>query len=259
MHQPNMTEIQQRLIDMSTPDHPSYGQHLEKHEVDEMMECSDDNIFAVTRWLDSAGVPLENITHQGHSMQFHATVSQAESLLSTEFHQFRGDNLTVIRTLQYSVPLKLRSLIKMIQPTTRFGQPRPQAKLLLETREEDDTPLQIPFGVQTLLTTYNASFCNTTITPACIRGIYNMGDFHADPKGNTLMGVSGYIEEGVYLQDVKDFISITGTKGQPLNLTVYSIDNGVASSGNTGINHTLEGNLDASLLVQKCLQAANES
>lgn len=39
-------------MDMSTPDHDKYGQHLEGHEVDDMLRPHDDAYQAVHQWLE---------------------------------------------------------------------------------------------------------------------------------------------------------------------------------------------------------------
>ena len=34
---------------------------------------------------------------------------------------------------------------------------------------------------QAILPGFNATFCNTTITPTCLRQLYNIGNFRANP------------------------------------------------------------------------------
>lgn len=179
---------------------------------------------------------------------FNISVSQAEKLLSTEFHQYHRGDITVIRTLQYSVPSTLRGLIASVQPTTRFGQPKAQA-MTPRDMEDDTTAPNMPDDLASLITKYNESFCNTTMTPACIRGLYNFGDYAYDSKGKTVLAVAGFDGEGLYVPDVKDFLEATDNQINSFPLTVNSINHGVVvdSDSRTGINTTLEGNLDVRL------------
>ncbi|OAG39899.1 hypothetical protein AYO21_05965 [Fonsecaea monophora] len=247
LHQPAINDVHQHLLDISTPDHPSYGRHLEKHELDDLLRPASDTVTAVTDWLACEGILETNITYQGSWITFNASVSQAESLLGTKFHEYHNGETTLIRTLQYSVPTRLWPLITTIQPTTRFGLPRAQASFMLETRDNPDPGLVSPFGNPDLLTTYNATFCNSTITPECIRGIYRMTDFQADPKAKTKLGVSGFIEEGVYFDDLEDFLKLTGASNQAHDFSIVPINNGV--SDQKGVNKTAEGNLDVQYSV----------
>lgn len=245
LEQPVIGSLQQFLIDVSTPGHPLYGEHLDKDEADALLRPADTNTAAVKSWLKLGGIPTEHIASQGHCLMFNVSVSQAEKLLNTEFHQYHRGDITLIRTLQYSVPSILRGLIASVQPTTRFGQPKAQA-MTPRDMDDDTTATKLPDDLASLITKYNESFCNSTMTPACIRGLYNFGDFAYDPKGKSLFGVAGFDGEGLYVPDVKDFLEATDNSIKSLPLTINSINNGVlvASDSRTGINTTLEGNLD---------------
>ncbi|KIW28044.1 uncharacterized protein PV07_07732 [Cladophialophora immunda] len=247
MDHPAMSGIPQHLLDISTPDHPFYGRHLEKHELDDLLRPPSEVTALIIDWLEGEGILAENITYQGTWITLHIYVFQAESLLSTEFSEYHNGDTTLIRTLQYSIPTSLRPFITTVQPTTRFGQPRAQTSFILEPRDSPDPGLISPIGNPGLLTTYNATFCNSTITPECLRGIYRMSDFQADPKGKTKLGVSGFIDEGVYFDDLEDFLKLTGAGSQAHDFSIVPINNGV--SDQKGVNKTAEGNLDVQYAV----------
>jgi hypothetical protein len=67
--------------------------------------------------------------------------------------------------------------------------------------------------------------------------------------------VSGYDGESVYVNDVRQFMTMIGNDGGSLNLTVLKVNRGVIDNGEigTGINHTLEGSIDVSrsILVER--------
>jgi tripeptidyl-peptidase I len=191
-----MADLQQRLTEISTTNHPSCRQHVEKQEVDDLLKPSTDTTTAISSWLEQEGdVSAENVRQQGHWFAFTIAFAGAEHLLNVEFNRysFRDENTTTIRTLEYSVPVAIRNYVTSIQPTTRFGQLKAQ---VISPRDTSNTTEawdsadssdatnspQIRLNLQPFLRQFNATFCNGTITPACLRGIYNIGNFAADPK-----------------------------------------------------------------------------
>ena len=46
---------------------------------------------------------------------------------------------------------------------------------------EDISEVTSLYQEQAASTVLNATFCNTTITPTCLRQLYNIGKFRADP------------------------------------------------------------------------------
>ena len=91
-----VTESLERLADISIPSHPSYGQHIRKHEVDDMLRSSDETNPKVTKRLESVGILPKGVMHQGQSVQSDAIVAQVEFLLSPAFQEYPGDGVTVI-------------------------------------------------------------------------------------------------------------------------------------------------------------------
>ena len=73
----------------------------------------------------------------------------------------------------------------MIQPTTRFGQMRAERSFAFEIDEGMDLATAKGYYGQPDSNVLNATFCNTTITPACLRALYKVGDFRADPNNGT--------------------------------------------------------------------------
>ena len=93
--------------------------------------------------------------------------------------------MDAIRTLQYSVPESVKPYIQMIQPTTRFGQINPQRSTAFRIGEAKSVASMRGkglFGSAPPVNAFNATFCNTTITPDCLRGLYSIGNYTA--KGN---------------------------------------------------------------------------
>lgn len=87
----------------------------------------------------------------------------------------------------------------MIQPTTRFGQMRPQRSTVFEVVRgpQGQGPLPGKAKLQTAGGDGDGGLdpsCNSTVTPACLRALYEVGDAYADPDVPTVLGVGGFLE-----------------------------------------------------------------
>jgi len=56
----------------------------------------------------------------------------------------------------------------------------------------------------------NATFCNTTITPQCIKALYNYGNFRASAYNGNKIGVCGYLKEIAKFKDFNQFVGNFG-------------------------------------------------
>ena len=174
LRQENAFAFEQQVIAISTPDHPSYGQHMRQQEVRRMLLPSLEASSAVLQWLASEGVPATNIRDDGDWIQFQVSASEAEHMLHTRFHYYSHslEKGEIIRTLRYSVPQSLHKYIQMIQPTTRFPYIRAQYSAVSHH-----------FTMSSLKDEYNRSegvgepSCNNTVTPQCLKEIYNFGGY----------------------------------------------------------------------------------
>jgi tripeptidyl-peptidase-1 len=94
----------------------------------------------------------------------------------------------------YSVPEEVKSHITMIQPTTRFGQIRPQNIHISHVFEQNELPSLVQTAATIPTQQLNVTFCNSTITPECLRALYKVGEAQADPKAPGFFGVNGFLE-----------------------------------------------------------------
>ena len=112
-------------MEISTPSHQRYGQHLKRDELRELVKPLPESTEAVLKWLKDAGIASEDVEDDGQWINFAASTSKAEEMLHTTFKTYQNalrDDIKRIRTTHYSVPREVREHIDMIQPTTRFGQ-----------------------------------------------------------------------------------------------------------------------------------------
>jgi tripeptidyl-peptidase-1 len=186
-------------MEVSDPKHARYGHHLKRDELRELIKPRAESTKAVLSWLEESGISSEDIKNDGEWITFHAPVEKAEFMLGTTFKTYQNQvrrDVKRIRSLSYSVPKSVRDHIDLIEPTTRFGQIRTEHSNVL-------TQEAAPFSVAAI----NAT-CNTTITPACLKDLYNFADYKIDPKGTVKLGVSGFLERLARYADLKQFTSI---------------------------------------------------
>ncbi|KAL3463032.1 peptidase S8/S53 domain-containing protein [Aspergillus heterothallicus] len=239
VHQEKTTELEQLVLDMSTPGHHNYGNHMKRDELRALVRPSNRTLEQVLSWLATEGVSSEFIVSHGNWIEAMMSVSQAESLLRTKFHRYshRKTHKHTIRTLSYSVPREIYPYIQLIQPTTRFGQPGAQiAQPVFEP---------VPATFQDL-----TSNCSITVTPDCLRELYGIYDTEAELDSRNKLGISGYLEQYARYADLEQFMETYAPNRTDTNFTVVSINGGL------NLQNSSEGSAEASLDVQYALSLA---
>ncbi|KAL5365735.1 peptidase S8/S53 domain-containing protein [Aspergillus floccosus] len=214
IHQENAAAFEQKVIDLSTPGHGTYGRHMQLHEIRDFLRPSDDASNRILSWLREQ-VPAEAIEDHGNWITFTVPISQAETLLDTQFYEFhhQKSGSAVTRTLQYSVPEDVYPHVHLIQPTTRFGQFKPQVGV------SDLTPVA--------LTAEDLDGNCSTITPQCLRELYRINDPNPTPDPRNILGISGFLEEWARYNDFEVFMKRFGPNQEDANFTVDSINGGL--------------------------------
>ncbi|CAO2653241.1 Nn.00g026520.m01.CDS01 [Neocucurbitaria sp. VM-36] len=229
----NRDLFERTLLEVSTPSHPRYGQHLKRDELKDLIKPRAESTSAVLSWLESSGVESRDIHNDGEWINFYAPVKRAEEMMGTSFKTYQSEvrpAIKKIRSLSYSVPNEVRSHIDMIQPTTRFGQIRAERSNVL-------TQEAAPFSVAAV----NAT-CNTTITPACLADLYNFADYKVDPKADITIGVNGFLEEYARYADFAQFAKSFAPYAVGSNFSFTSVNGGLLNQ--TSSSDSVEANLD---------------
>lgn len=246
LEMPDHALFEETLYTISTPDHANYGNHLTHAELKRLVKPRDTSIQGVLEWLTTSGVQDSDIVNNDEWIAFKISVANAEKMLGTTFHYYTQDGDKIgsqkIRTLQYSVPRDLKSHIAMIEPTTRFGQLKPQHSEPFEVSRVEMSEQREAISVAQLGAPLNATFCNKTITPDCLRALYNIGDYTASPVKNSLFGVAGYLNQWAKYAPLDFFMK----KYAPyaVNQTFnYQLVNGGQSTQNA-TDDDVEANLD---------------
>lgn len=259
LEMPNHALFEQTLYTISTPDHPNYGKHLKREEAKALIKPRDASTATVLDWLRSSGVAEADIENDGEWINFIVSVGKAEAMMDTTFNYFIQDTDKTggkkIRTLQYSVPRNLKSHISMIQPTTRLGQMKAQRNApfeVIKLGEVGELSQSEAFTVASAPSSapLNVTACNATITPDCLRALYNVGDYTASPVKGSLFGVAGYLNEYAKYAPLDAFLKKYAPYAVSQNFT-YQLINGGKDTQNDAVDDDVEANLDIQVCIQR--------
>ncbi|KAI1081156.1 subtilisin-like protein [Whalleya microplaca] len=245
LEQPNLAQFEQALYDVSTPQNPLYGQHMSRDAVKEMMKPREESTAAVLGWLQSSGIASSEIENDGEWINFKTTVFKAADLLNTDFGVYNhvGTEARRTRTLHYSVPEEVRPHITMIQPTTRFGQMRPQAVEVFEVFEQEETTQSFKVAAVDPTQDLDATSCNSSVTPECLRALYNIGDTTADPSVPNILGIGGFLDQYAKHDALDQFLEKFAPYAQTQNFTTLLVNGGLDNQTDT-VHDDTEANLD---------------
>lgn len=215
---------------------------MKRDELKSFLRPSPEVSDALVSWLDTEKVPLEKVKDDGDWISFTVPVGQAEEMLSTKFYNYRHSKtgVNIIRTLQYSVPKSIRDHVHMIQPTTRFGQIRAERT----TIKDYSAPVEAVAPAA-----FDPVFCNTTITPDCLRGLYGLDNFTASPDVGNRLGISGYLNQWAQFAEFNQFTSTYAPYLTGFNFSVQSINDGVNTQTSDPTVNTGEANLDVQYAI----------
>lgn len=237
--QPNQDLFEQTLMEVSTPSHPKYGQHLKRDELKSMLRPSVEATDAILEWLQESGVSTGDIEDDGEWINFVASVSTAEKMMDAKFKIYQSTvrpDVKKTRTLQYSIPKALHDHIDMIQPTTRFGQIRANRNQVLDKEIIGEAGKGL-----------NATSCNTTITPTCLKNLYNFANYKPNSKVGSLFGINGFLEEYARFADLAQFEAEYAQWAVGTNFTWTSVHHGILDQ--QAGNDSVEANLDIQYTV----------
>lgn len=247
--QQNEALFEQTLYDISTPDHSSYGKHLKRDELKAMLRPSAEATDAVMNWLKASGVERRDILEDGEWVNYIATVEQAEKMMNTTFSVYRNTarNVDKIRTLEYSVPSDIYQHIEMIQPTTRFVAMRGQKTTGAIYSEIIRIGAADKVDLSAARDGLNVTACNATITPACLRSLYNINDYRPSQKSKAFVGVNGFLEQFARFDDLAQFEKLYAQYAIGQNFTWTSVNGGVLPQDSP--EDSVEANLDIQYTV----------
>ncbi|KAF8935202.1 hypothetical protein BGZ52_000910 [Haplosporangium bisporale] len=152
----NVNAFHQKVLDISTPGHPSYGMHMSQAEIDNMLKPADESAKLVLKWLRSHNI--QGVL-DSQSVKANVTVTQANKLLQTQYSTYRNTESgnEVFRTMVYHLPTTLTNHVDVISPTTMFPSDL-RVKHAVDNRKHHAIDLS----------------CRYTITMRCLEDLYRL-------------------------------------------------------------------------------------
>ncbi|ESK88090.1 tripeptidyl peptidase a [Moniliophthora roreri MCA 2997] len=254
-------ELATHLMQTSDPAHPRYGQHLSKEEVEALVAPHADSTAAVEEWLEFYSAKGETST-SGEWITIRLPVADAERMLNAKYGLYHHDKSkdTVLRTLSYSLPRELMAHVDVVSPTTYFGTLK-SMRTTSFLQPELDVAIEkgtINFGADIEPgsdATVPAS-CGTTITPSCLKGLYNTTNYTPRAASQNSLGVAGYLDEFANHADLRTFLarflpSASDQAGS--DFTTIRVNNGGDDQNDPGV----EANLDIQYTIAMSFPTPN--
>ncbi|EYE90510.1 S53 family peptidase [Aspergillus ruber CBS 135680] len=245
LQQHDVTGFEQSLLEMSTPDHPNYGKHFRTHdEMKRMLLPNENAVHAVREWLQDAGI--SDIEEDADWVRFHTTVDQANDLLDANFLWYAHKshrNTARLRTLEYSIPDSIAPQVNVIQPTTRFGQIRANRA----THSSKPKGGLDELAISQAATADDDSICDQITTPHCLRKLYNVNGYKADPASGSKIGFASFLEEYARYSDLVLFEENLAPFAEGENFTVVMYNGG--KNDQNSKSDSGEANLDLQYIV----------
>jgi tripeptidyl-peptidase-1 len=228
----NLDQLESKLIKLSTPGQEEYGQWLEKDEIDSQFPIVDD--ASVVSWLHKAGI--SNIARDGALLNFTGSVDNINQLLDASFAYYQNGETVKLRTTQYSIPDELAEYIDIISPTVYFGKTRSAVPVISQPHQlqaRKSSPTEV------------APACQTSITPSCLKEMYNVGDYVPKPAAGSRIGFGSFLNESAQQSDLEAYQTLFDIPTQ--RFTVELINGGVDDQ-NAPSSDIGEANLDVQLI-----------
>ncbi|RKF75702.1 Tripeptidyl-peptidase sed3 [Golovinomyces cichoracearum] len=237
----NMESFQQKVLDISTPSHPSYGKHMSREEVNRYLAPPSQSFDSVQQWLRNHEVG--NVTIQNDWFILESTIGRVEKLLDTSYRVYENTETgqLTLRTLSYNLPISLHPYIDIVAPTIKFSIPSVHRSTLV------DWPLEnIETNKAEILNGNFAAVCNRTITLDCLKDLYNFRNFSVPSSANNKFALAGFLEEYAQHNDLQNFLEAYVPTASGADFSTVLVNGGLNTQQNT-VNTPLnmgEANLD---------------
>ncbi|KKK26637.1 tripeptidyl peptidase A [Aspergillus rambellii] len=225
----NLEQLESILLARATPGQAQYGQWMEQSEIESQFPLVSDE--SVVNWLKEAGVT--QIARQGGLVNFATDVNTANKLLNTTFAVYQNGAIARVRTTQYSIPDEFRDSVDLISPTVFFGKEQGEVYLTPLPREASNN-------------SSGSSSCTNVITPDCLKGMYNYGDYTPSVSSGSRIGFGSFLNQSASYSDLAVFEKLFGIPSQ--NFTVELFDGGIDDQ-NPNTASLGEANLDVQNIV----------
>ena len=241
----NRDSFQQKVFDISTPDHPEYGRHLSRSEVNHLLAPPTESFDLVKSWLGEQGLS-DKATMVNDWIVVEGTIEDAEKLLQTEYHLFENSETgkSTARTLEYSLPAALHPYIDIIAPTIKFSTPSPKISDLITDFAAPSADFYAS-SVSDVHDGLDVVACNSSITPDCLKALYKFKHFRGSRRNGNQLALAGFLEEYAQHDDLAQFLGTYDPEANGSDFKTILINGGLNLQDATdGPQSEGEANLD---------------
>ena len=244
LKQQNVVEFEQRVYDMSTPGHASYGAHMTQTAINRMLNPTDETVALVTAWLSSAALEHKPLL-DSNFLYINISISAAERLLDAKyaFYRNKGTGKVILRTLGYGLPVELHEHIDMIHPTIYFPSVNAMKtttsdKELTSVNRRRSSGHAVRYqdhkigkrrssSRATAPTGPEVASCNATVTPACVKALYGFQNFVPPIGHGNKFAIAAYLEEYVQNDDLVLFEQLYANQTAGVSYSFVSVNGGL--------------------------------
>ncbi|KAJ6501263.1 subtilisin-like protein [Mycena vulgaris] len=250
----DMNTLEELLNDVSHPESPNYGMHWAPARVAEHFAPSDEAVHAVTSWIAESGFAKERVRVSKTKgwVMVNASVAETETLLGTEYHVYvhESSGKEHVACDEYLLPAHIIPHVALVQPTVDFN--------AILTKRSASTATHIALGqpgvgtvspkltatVSTILPELDN--CDSQITPACLRALYEF-DYSPLATDKNSLGIVEYTPQAYRPADLDMFARNFSSIGPSLvgaRPVLEAVDGGVVQNISESFGFNGESNLD---------------
>ncbi|KZV69308.1 subtilisin-like protein [Peniophora sp. CONT] len=234
------------LLEVSDPSHSRYGAHLTFDEASKLVAPHPDTHSIVSDWLSAHEIGGDTIrpVFTGDWLLLEAVpVSTANTLLGASYQMYTHEETkdTILRTLSYSLPSRLHEHVRVVAPTTFFGSPEPFRAT--SAISQDGLVLDNDEAIRNDIPNSDAAVpasCARTITPACLKALYNTTAYTPQATDKNILGVAGYLEEFAVQADLTSFANRFLTGASSATFSLVEINGGQNNQNEPGVEADLD-------------------
>lgn len=167
-----------------------------------------ETVSLVDSWLVAHGIDPAS-THRengGSSITVKVSVEQASRMLNASYGVYHHGKTSdrVVRSMSYSLPRILLDHINVVSPTTYFSTLR-----TMRSTNQPKAAVPIVEAISAILPQSRKDngtvpdSCNTVVTPACLRALYNTASYKPQATKKNAIGIAGYLEEYANYEDLQ--------------------------------------------------------
>lgn len=239
----DFSNLENHLLGVSTPGHANYGKYLDVDDVESLFSPASGAASAVTAWLEQNGISDYQIN--GSFVDFTASLETANSVLNASYQHYtsrdQDTTTTKIRTTHYTIPDEVENYVAFVDPGMFFGSTQK-----LRVPPHITTPSRTTRAKRAVSSTVVDVSCATSITPSCLKQLYNIQDYQADPNSGSRIGFGSFLDQSALYADLEQFEELFGIPSQ--NLTKVLVANGINDQNSSNKNYG-EANLDAQTII----------